>query len=773
MPYVEGESLRDRLDRETQLPVQDTIQITAEVADGLSYAHDQGVIHRDIKPGNILLTGSHALIADFGIARAVTEAGGSRLTGTGLSLGTPQYMSPEQLTGDREADARSDQYSLACVAYEMLAGEPPFAAPTSQAILANILTQPARRLSQRRRKVPPGLETAVHRALERLPADRYSTLRDFSRALTAEPTSQTAPGFAATPRAGGNMLAKWTPWIIAAATAGLALWTAVGDRASSSALQVRLSLPGLPGGTQTGNEMDVSPDGKLVVYRADSGGLVLQPLDELRQRDVPSTEDARAPRFSPDGRSLLFFEDGALYTVAVEGSVPLQIVDSVRNRWADWGADGFVYFTHVDRTLARVPAVGGQVERLVTPDFEQEAELRNPNSLPNGTGVLFTINRWPALRNDIAVLNLETRETRVLMRGTHASYANSGHIVFRRADGSLRAVPFDERRLDVTGPPIPVADRVGGAIRISSSGAFLYLVQTGRQGLVLVDRAGVPQVLEAEIEYPPFPRVSPDGQRIAMQMHGPDGIDIWTYGLTDRTMTRLTFEGDNIYPSWSPDGDQVLFASALTGAPGGQWEFFRVDADGSGLRERILDREGPQVEILQAPDAGWFVYREGDVARGHDSNVYAIEANQLNSQRVIAATPYYEEAIAVSPDSRWVAYMSNESGRYEVYVRPIDGGEGRWQVSRGGGLGPAWGDSGRELFYLANGQLVVADVQSDPAFRVLRRTPLFSIDGLTIATRSHTEYDVLPGDQRFLFYASGEDDTELIFGTDLRELISR
>ena len=764
MPYVEGESLRGRLDRETQLSLEDTIRIVREVADGLSCAHARGVVHRDIKPGNVLLSGDHALIADFGIARAVTEAGGSRLTETGLSLGTPHYMSPEQTTGERDLDVRSDMYALGCVAYEMLAGEPPFTGPTSQAVVARILTEPPGRLSRRRKTVPPHVETAVHKALEKLPADRFATVEQFAAALEGPSVAAPTSASSQPPRRRQATLVRTAPWIVAVAAAGFAVWSQLGDNAPTPTTRVRITLPGLPSGPGAVNDLDVSPDGRLLVYRSDDGSLLLQRLDELATRRLTDAGNPSAPRFSPDGQFVAYYDEG-LHTIPVEGGPPIHLADSA-SRMVDWADDGFIYFTHLDGAVARVPAAGGPIERLTTPDFSVEYSHWYPQALPGGKGVVFTIYRWPDLRSDIAVVDLETLEVEVLFRGTYARYAPSGHLVYLRSDGAMLAVPFDERRLTLSGAPLPLAERVTGDFRLSRSGTLLYAARTGQPRLVLVDRTGTQEVLTADAAAVAFPRVSPDGQQLAMQLQGLAGIDIWAYGLADEMLTRLTFEGDNIYPSWSADGEFVLFAGAATGAPGGDWAFYQVRADGSEEPERIIEREGALVELIQTSDSRWFVYRSGDVARGHDPNIFAVEAHSPTDPWPLAATPYIESSPAASPDASWLAYVSNESGQSEVYVRPISGAAGRWQVSSGGGTQPVWAHSGRELFYVAGDQLMAAGVQLAPSFAVRDRRRIITVRAFRTSA-SHAQYDVLPGDQRFVFVASGADEAEVVLVMNL------
>jgi serine/threonine-protein kinase len=749
MPFVDGETLRDKLNRERQLGVEEAVRIATEVADALDYAHRHGVIHRDIKPENVLLHEGRPLVSDFGIALAVSAASSGRLTETGLSLGTPEYMSPEQAGADKEITARSDLYSLGVVLYEMLAGHPPHTGSSVQQVILKILTEDTPAVTVERHTVPPHVAATVGTALEKLPADRFASGAAFASALNDPSFRHAASAGVATagPRAGAprTALVRSIPWAVAGVALVVAA-VAVLNRPERRQRPVRANIVLHDLGDQT--EFDLSADGLTIAYRGADGQLLVRALDALEPRPVPGAENAGSPRFSPDGRSIAYHDDG-LWRISIDGGPAGHLTDSAQ-RFLDWGDDGFIYFTHADGHLARIAEGGGPVETLTDVDTLVEGLHSFPSALPGGRGVLFGIQRWPEFRDDIAVLDLETGEQRVLSRGRRAQYAASGHLVIHQAGGEIAAVPFDLDRLELRGVPTPMVAQTTGAFALSENGTLLYRSSTGRRGLVVVGRDGSERWLPGEIAEGGFPRVDPEGRRIALQLAGPSGIDIWVYDVRDSTLLRLTFEGDNIYPSWSPDAESVLYASAAAGAPGDAWSFYRRRADGSGERQRILAGVPSQVEIVQTPSGG-YVFRVGDVARAQNTDIYVVEQDGAEP-RAVAASSFNERAPAVSADGQWLAYVSNESGRNEVYVRSLRTRGARHLVSSGGGVEPIWSRDGTVLFYRSQTHLMAAGIRGRLSLAVDGREQLLPIDGYAVH-ESHAMYDVMPGNDAFLFVA--------------------
>ena len=402
MPYVEGESLRARLERERQLPVEDAVRLAREVADALAYAHARGVVHRDIKPENILLQNGHALVADFGIALAVEQAGGARLTQTGLSLGTPQYMAPEQAMGERSVDARADVYALGAVLYEMLAGEPPFVGPTAQAIVARVITDEPKALASVRRSVPVHVDAAVLRALEKLPADRFPSAAAFADTLAAPTGTSVVPPR----RARRAMPTRLTMALgIGALIAALAGAWALGRASSRGSYQrrpVRFTIE-LDSTVMRFGEPAISPDGETLVYAAEGPQdtrLFVRRVDDIAARPLPGTENAEAAFLflSPDGQWVAFYSNGALRKVRLDGGAPTLVTEVPRPAMfagATWDSDDAIYYALVPRgTLHRVAAAGGRSSRVAVADTS--VRLVGPRSLPGGRALLVT--RYGGLR---------------------------------------------------------------------------------------------------------------------------------------------------------------------------------------------------------------------------------------------------------------------------------------------------------------------------------------------------------------------------------------
>jgi len=763
MPFVEDDTLRDKLDREKQLGVDDAIEITRGVASALDYAHRQGVIHRDIKPENILIHDGQPLVADFGIALAVSAAGGSRLTETGLSIGTPHYMSPEQAMGDRELDARSDVYSLGAMLYEMLTGDPPYHGNTAQAIVAKVITEKAPPVTAARDTVPTHVDAAIQKALAKLPADRFASASGFAEALTrpgvvtVQPTAATLTGSSAK-KSSWNLIG-WAAALVVAVAFGAMGWM----RSSPEPEPVRLTVT-LPdfSGSVFGPTMALSPDGSVLVYRiatANAGTpFVVRRLSQLGTTPLSGTEEGLIPFFSPDGEHLGFLADQSqIKRVAVIGGPPVTVADSA-SAGGSWGEDGYIYFIHSNAGLARVPQDGGAVENLTQPDTASGVGSHLwPDVLPDARAVIYTALRLPLANSDIAVLDLETRESRVLFRGTYARYARSGHLVYTRADGALLAVPFDLKRLEVTGSPaalvegVPVKTFGDPEFALAQNGTLIYGEGSGVSGIALVDRAGNERLIPATEQSLQYPRVSPDGTHLAMEAQGSSGNDIWTYNLRDSTLSRLTFEGFNIYPEWLPDGRAVSFSRG--GSSSADRNIFVKPADGSGSARPFIELPLSQIEGVWSPDGEWLILRQGDRGRGQNANLAALRIGSSDDPIAILDTQFMERSPTISPDGRWLAYVSGESGRDEVYVRPFPGPGGRWQVSSGGGGEPRWAHSGRELFYRSASDLMTVEIRTQPSFQVGNRQRLFSAGAYQV-NPNHAGYDVFPDDETFVFIHS-------------------
>ncbi len=773
MPFVEGETLRDKLDKEKQLGIEEAVDIAKAVGSALDYAHRQGVIHRDIKPENVLIHDEQAMIADFGIALAVSQAGGSRITETGLSIGTPHYMSPEQAMGDRELDARADVYSLGAMLYEMLAGDPPYTGSTAQAIVAKVITEKAPLVTAARDTVPLHIAATIHKALEKLPADRFHSAAEFNAALgntslTLPATAMTAAAAPASRRPRRKVL-----WPTVAAI--LALVAAIGWFRPSGVTpppvtryqMVMAEVQDLI--TRYGNRLALSPDGRRLVYvglGAAGGELWLRERDDLEARVLPGTEAATSPFFSPDGQSVGFVTTGApteIRVASLMGGPPITVADSGTGLLGGaWSRDGYIYFDGgtPGTGLMRVRATGGSPEVVSTLNTaEGEASHHWPAALPNEKGILMSVAHGTVSQLDqldIAVLDLQTGEHQILVRGVQGRYVPTGHIIYVTFEGALMAVPFDADRLETTGPPVAMADgvstRIDGALDLTTSetGTLMYVAGLGGEApndLAWVDRNGRASAVDTAWVGQFFtPRISPDQRYLAIAMVGDAARDLWIKQLDDGPEARLTFPaGQDHRPWWTPDGRYVYFVTER----GDSRDLYRKRADGIGGAEVVLDLETPVNQAFLTPDGEWLVYRTGRI---DNLDIYAKRLTGDTTPMPIAnESTINEHTPTLSPDGRWLAYIGDESGRWELYVRPFPNvDDGRWLVSSDGASEPVWANSGREIFYKnAENELVVAEVIPSTTFVVGQKQVLFSLEGY-YNYEFHPQYDISSDDQRFL-----------------------
>ncbi len=761
MPYIEGETLRDRLDREKQLAVAEAIGIAVAVAGALEVAHDAGVVHRDIKPANILLSRGQPLVADFGIALAVSEGGGGRLTETGMSVGTPFYMSPEQATGDQTVGPASDVYALGCVLYEMLVGEPPYPASTAQAVLGKILMGDVPSATASRRTVPPNVDAAIRRALERTPADRFPSGSAFAAALADD-------GFryGVVPETGARRAPRWALLGVGAMAlvVGLVLGRGLPPTGSTAPPVVRYQptfryderpVP------VSGATLDLSDDGERMVYVGVSAvgtQLFVRNRDALVSRPVPETEGGLRPTLSPDGTRVAFVTpDGELKVTGLDGSQPVTLVDSgVENFELAWESDGYVYFDSDDYPgLLRVAATGG---RPPEPVFRGDPELDElmhgaMGLLPGGEAVLVNVVRNIG-RNYIGLIDLTTGALTRLVDGNRGVFAPTGHLVYFDPDGSLTAHPFDPDRRALTGDPV-VLRELGmgvGDLALSGDGRLIYSrIPPLENRVVWVDRQGGETRLDdgSPVTDARFVRLSPNGTRLAVSTVEEEGRDlgqVWVKDLPDGPNTLLTHEGEvNFRPVWGVDHASLLFISDRSG----HRAVWRRRADGSGEAEPILERQLPVDEVELGGDGEWMIYREG--AQDGQRSIRARRVGDESSDLGVAGGRFDAFAPALSPDGRWIAHGARVNGSFEVYVRRFPAGEDQWRISRTGGVIPRWASGGRELFFFGgNDSLNVVDVTVDGD------TPRFSEPRGLLPSGPyrrevyHASYDVTSDGERFV-----------------------
>jgi serine/threonine-protein kinase len=762
MPFIEGETLREKLNRETQLGVEEAVRIAREVADALDYAHRHGVIHRDIKPENILLHDGRPMVADFGIALAVSAAAGGRMTETGLSLGTPHYMSPEQATAEKEITARSDVYSLGSVLFEMLTGNPPHVGANAQQIIMKIISEPAEPVTKYRRSVPPNVAAAVAKAVEKLPADRFESAKAFADAL-ANATFVTTVGVP-----GAALGKRAVPLPVFAATATLAivatvfaLWSR--RSADETPRAARLEVTAEVDTRVRPSHVAISPDGRLVVFTAEQGAggamLFVRAIDDLTAHPIPGTENSLTPFFSPDGRWLAFVQSGVLKKVPLAGGspIPLAPVPSGLIRGGTWTKSDVILLgtTQIPANLIVVPVNGGTARPAVSGDPETTESWRFPLALDDGNTVLFMRWRGSMLTSSVGVLSLDKGTVRPLdlPGGFWPLGVVDENLAYLTGAGVILAAPFDEQTARVTGESVPIESGVstgnisGVTAAVSRSGSLIY--QTGNQNaqLVLLDRQGRGRQLTTEARPFSFPRFSPDGKRIAVGVSLTGSTDIWIYDLVSGSQMRLTSEGISDRPEWTADGKRIAYyAQGRVSQPRGAlwWQ----PADGSGVAEPFLTHPAAGVnEGAFSRDGKAMVFRLN--GGPHVEDLFYRRLDGDTTPKPIAASAFIEHAARISPDGRWVAYASDQSGQFEVYVRPLPELGARHSVSTGGGATPVWAPDGRSIYYISNGRIHAATVSTSPTFSVIARQQLFE-GNYSFPTTAHASYDAAPDGQHLL-----------------------
>ena len=778
MPYIQGETIREKLNRETQCGVDEAVRITREVADALDYAHRHGVIHRDIKPENILLHDGRAMVMDFGIALAVSAAAGGRMTETGLSLGTPHYMSPEQATAEKEITGRADIYSLASVLYEMLTGNPPHVGASAQQIIMKIITEPAEPVTKFRKSVPTNVAAALAQALEKLPADRFESAKTFADALS---NAAFVSGGVRSARNAPDVQAERYRWLAIGSVAALALalaslaWSL--RRAPHSAdddAVIRLTIA-LPRGERFfpsyAQNIGVTPQGDRVAYVTQDGPdtrTMIRRTSELEAREVVSTLSNNIA-FSPNGRWLAYTDGNQVKKVSVDGgaSIPVTTTTSISVRGLAWLSPDTILAGSL-AGLFSVPAAGGTLRPV--PGFPADSFCFGPVLLTNGESIACSAGSGGGAPRRLRILSRESGKATVLdLQAAAPLGMQDGHLIYVTTAGALMAIAFDVVRQRLTGEASEIESGVlmsSNSIPLASlspNGTLAYLVGASARRLVL-STPGRPDVsLMDQPRVYRNPRFSPDGRKVAVTVSSSAGTDIWVFDRGGHTWTRLTFTEGSQTPEWSPDGMKILYRVNATR------EIWWQAADGSTKPEILYKADEPVNEAVLSPDGKWLIYRTSPFAL-HVRDIFAVPLTGDRKPVLLVGGEFQESHPRISPDGRWMVYQSNESSRFEIYVRSFPGAGSRTQVSSEGGSEPLWSRSGRELYYRTPEGLVTASVTTGATFTIGgRRTTSI---GESFDETTHTGYDVAPDGQLLLLRPTSESVTGVFvhnWGRVLRE----
>jgi Tol biopolymer transport system component len=779
MEYLEGETLADRL-LKGPLPLEQTLRFGIQIADALDKAHRQGIVHRDLKPGNVMLTKSGVKLLDFGLAKAITPVSQQSshtalptqhaLTQEGAILGTFQYMAPEQLEG-RDADARTDIFALGVVLYEMATGKKAFSGATQASLISSILRDDPQPISQVQPMSPPTLDRIVRTCLAKDPEERWQSAGDVGKELRwiAEGSQVGTVAIPVAPRRRRD----WFAW----AAAGLLLLATLflgnevrrlrtGERVR--AIHSYLDPPEKTTFRLTGDDsapIAISPDGERAVFGA-GGKLWLQSLAAGAVAPLAATDAGRFPFWSPDSRSIGFFSGGKLKIMDSSGGPIQTICDAPNPRGGTWSRSGVIVFApDVGTGLSRVAASGGSPSPLtVLADRKLHTTHRWPFFLPDGKHVLYLAANHltpQSEENGIYVASLDGGAPRRLMSSSGSAQYASGWLLSVR-ERSLMAIPFDPKRVAITGQPVRVADDANfdsgvwrGTISVSENGVLAY--QLAREGgggrLTWLDLSGrrIAPVAEKSLAY--SPQLSPDGHRASVLMGDPNN-DVWIYELDRGVQARLTTDAQaQIAPVWSADGSQIVFVQGLGG--GSDFVLATIAADGAG-RQKEIYRSKERLEVSDwSRDGRHLLVDRGNIGA---SDIWALPIADPAKAFPLVQTPFLEHSGQFSPDGKWVAYVSQHTGRDEVYVTSFPSGGTRWQVSGSGGTQPRWSPDGRELYFVSAGdELTAASVDGSGARFVVKEVrPLFRVNMYTGPRSGMYGYDVAPDGKRFLVDDAGE-----------------
>jgi len=798
MELVEGETLADRIKR-GRIPVDEAMAIALQVAEALEAAHNQGIVHRDLKPANINFTGSGKIkVLDFGLAKALEAGAGAdshpshpslslsptmtaQMTGVGVLMGTAAYMSPEQARGE-PADRRADIWAFGVVLMEMLTGQTVYAGKTMSDTLAGILAREPE-WEGLPDDVPPIVRNLLDRCLQKETLDRLQAIGEARIAVAgylADPEAAKLEGQTVeyAPQPAWRRALPWAALALAAVAGFAAVvgWSRTTDRPEPDSMHLNVEMPvETTLLTQIGSSVVLSPDGTHLAYVTGdpaSRSLFLRDLNQLEGNMLPGGELSYLPFFSPDGEWIAFVTPGELKKVSISGGTPLTIAKVNFCRGATWAPDDTIIFTpEQEAPLFRIPAAGGEPEQVTTLDEEAgEVTHRWPWALPDGNTVLFVSHTRNGQFSEANIqgLNLETGETTILVRGgTYPRWANSGHLLYVR-EGTLYALPMDPVTMEIQGSPGPVIEDVttneqayGTAhYSVSDTGKLVYMKGSGAGGgyaVVQVGRDGTTAPLIEDLAAYWDPALSPDGNWLALSVvvPGSNNGDIWVEDLDRSIRTRLTFgDGDNTSPVWTPEGEMIYFSSSR----GSSYDIFRVAADGSEQSVQLTEDELEQYPNSINPDGQILVYTEVTKDNAQDIMMMPLEGD--GEPQVFLSTSFAEYGGKVSPDGNWLVYGSNESGDWEVYVRPFPEGRGEWRISDGRSSHPRWSSTGTEILFRTPLGIAAASVEIDNgSFRAKRPEQLF--DGNFVSLFPSSDFDVAPGAESIVMMG-GTDSADIV-----------
>jgi len=800
MEYLEGQTLAERLAK-GPLPLEQVLRYGVEIADALDKAHRQGIVHRDLKPANVMLTKSGVKLLDFGLAKAFPSPGGRGVGGEGLTslptqanltqegtiLGTFQYMAPEQLEG-KDADARTDIFAFGAVLYEMATGRKAFSATSQASLITAIMSSDPAPISSVQPMSPRPLDRVVKTCLAKDPEDRWQSAADAGRELKwiAEGGSQAELPAPLVARRKGRERLAWGAFAIAALAALVSVFLLVLQRREPTGVFRSSILP--PANSRfwfSGSPMAVSPDGRQVAFVTQSPEgarlLWIQPFEASAAQPIAGTEGAYFPFWSPDSRFLGFFAEGKLKKIAASGGPPQTLCDAPSGGGGTWNRDGVILFVPSRGDPIHRVASSGGVASPVTQIDTSRAEFGHtwPFFLPGGHHFLYSSYRGRAARDQAFTVHLgslDSKDRRVLLHArTNVAYAPSspgspqGHVLFSRGS-TLLARPFDANRLEFTGADFPVTEHVqvfpaaqSASFSVSENGILAYRSSThgNLSQLSWFDRGGRElESIGAPADYY-HPRLSHDGRRVAVMLNDPqtNDADIWLYDLPRQVFTRLTFgPAVNLFPIWSPDDDRVVFASNRKGFH----DLYQKEASGTGEDELLLaSATSYKFPTDWSQDGNLIAFHSTDTKAKRGSDIWVFFLSDRKA-RPFLSTPFHERSAQFSPDGRWMAYESAESGRSEIYVQAFPASGGKWQISSAGGSYPRWRRDGKELFYIAPDQTLMAvEITTASQFAAGVPTALFrtQIKRLDIGF----QYDVSPDGKRFLINTlAGEEKSEAI-----------